>query len=272
MKKSTTAFILVIVLAFSSFVIFAQFNGRAGSPSGTSVTSSSAGTTTTQESSSASSSSTSTSLTQQNSTSASSSNALDFFRIGLGDNYNALLATPSVTMNYSIKISRLDPTASVANLTLSATSTVPGVALTVNPNELAFVGTQEVVNVGISVASTVNSSTLPVEIIATTANGTASSTFDFTLNRNLIVVTPYAEVVPPTLHVSVGQEVTWLNFIGNQAGDPVVTNVALADGSAASPTMYLNDVWSHTFDKPGTYSYEVTVTGTPPASGVVIVE
>jgi len=36
-------------------------------------------------------------------------------------------------------------------------------------------------------------------------------------------------------------------------------NITLKDGSAASPTMGLNDVWSHKFDKPGTYTYQVTV-------------
>jgi len=175
-------------------------------------------------------------------------------------------------MNYTAIISQLDTTASPIDVVLSTTSTVPGVTLTVSPKDFTFLGTQETVDVEISVAATVNSTTLPVKIIASTANGTASSTFDFILNRNLIVVTPYAEVLPPTLHVSVGQEVTWMNLIGNQLGDPVVTNVALLDGSAASPTMHLNDVWSHTFDKPGTYPYQVTVTGTPTASGVVIVE
>ena len=175
-------------------------------------------------------------------------------------------------MNYTATISELDTKASPIDVTLSTTSIVPGVTLTVSPKEFTFLGAQETVNVGISVAPTVNSTTLPVKIIASTANGTVSSTFDFILNRNLIVVTPYAEVVPPTLHVSVGQEVTWMNLIGNQLGDPVVTNVILVDGSAASPTMQLNDVWSHTFDKAGTYPYKVTVTGTPTASGVVIVE
>jgi plastocyanin len=247
-SKSSTLIVLVIVIVLFSITALVQFDGRTSSPIGPSTASSS----------------TSTSLTQQSSTSTSSSGTRAFFRIGLGEDYSALFATPSVTMNYTIKISQLDTTASPVNLTLSAVSTVPGLTLIVSPNALTFVGTQELVVLGISVAPTVNSSTLPIKIIASTANGIASSTFDFTLNRDLVVVLPLGGVTPPTLHVSVGQEVTWLNLMGNQEGDPVVANVALADGSAASPTMFLNDAWSHAFDKPGTYPYEVTLTGTRP--------
>jgi plastocyanin len=261
LKKRSTLVILATVILVLSSALFIQFREKTGSPVGPSTTSSST-----------TSSSTATSSAQQKSTSTSSSSANVFIIIGFSQDYSSLFVTPSVTMNYTFTVSQLDTTASPVNVTLSSTSTIPGVTLTLSPKEFTFLGTQEAVDVGISVAPTVNSTTLPVEIIASTANGTASSTFDFILNRNLIVVTPYAEVVPPTLHVSVGQEVTWLNFIGNQAGDPVVTNVALVDGSAASPTMQLNDVWSHTFDKAGTYPYKVTVTGTPTASGVVIVE
>jgi plastocyanin len=175
-------------------------------------------------------------------------------------------------MNYTIKISQLDATTSAVNLTLSAVSAVPGVALTVSPKELTFVGTQQLLTLGISLAPTVNSSTLPVEIIASSAGGATNATFDFSVNKSLVVVTPLGALAPSTLHVGVGQTVTWLNFMGTQQGDPVVANVALVDGSAASPTMFLNDVWSHTFDKPGAYPYQVTLTGTPTASGEVIVE
>jgi len=174
-------------------------------------------------------------------------------------------------MNYSIRISQLDTTANPINLILSASSPIPGVNVAISPKELAFVGNEELVTLGISLAPNVNSSVFPVEIIASSQGGAINSTYDFILDKSLIVVTPFGAVAPSTLYVSVGQTVTWLNLMWTQAGDPVVANVALADGSAASPTMSLNDVWTHTFDKPGTYSYQVTLTGTPTASGVVIV-
>jgi plastocyanin len=194
--------------------------------------------------------------------------------ITIGHDYKALYVTPSVTINYSIKISQLDTTASPVNLTLSASSPIPGVTLAVSPKELTFVGTHELVTLGISVAPTVNSSILPVEIMASSADGATNATFDFSVNRSLIVVLPLGGLAPPTLHVTVGQTVTWLNFMGSTGGgDPVTANVALADGSAASLSLGLNDLWSHTFDKSGTYLYHVTFFDVPPTtSGVVIVE
>ena len=254
----------MVIVAIGILVLFGavliQIGGRTSSPVGSSITSSSA-----------TSSSASTSLTQQKSTSSSSSRGGVYIIIGFSEVYSSLFATPSVTLNYTATVSLLDTPAGPVNVTLSTTSAVPGVTLTVSPKEFTFSGTQETVSVGISVAPTVNSTNLPVKIVASTANGNASSAFDFVLDTDLVVVLPFGGVTPPTLHVSVGQEVTWLNLMGNQAGDPVVANVALVDGSAASPTMFLNDVWSHAFDKPGTYPYQVTLTGTPTASGVVIV-
>ena len=172
-------------------------------------------------------------------------------------------------MNYTITISQFETTTS--HVTLSALPKVPGVTATVSPQEFTFFGTQEDVTLGISVAPAVNSSILPVEIIVSSVDGETNSTFDFVLDKALVVVLITGHLAPPTLNVSVGQTVTWLNLIGNQS-DPAVANVDLVDGSAASPTMGLNDVWSHTFDKPGTYPYQVTLTGYPTASGVVIVE
>lgn len=273
MKRGSVLVALIVVVAVSSLVLLAQFNSRAGPPAGASTTTSTAIAFSTQQGSmSSSGSSASTSLTQQESTSSSSSRTALSALITIGQAYKALFVAPGVTMNYTIKISQLDTTASPVNLTMSASSPIPGVTVATNPKDFTLAGTQEFAILAISVAPVVNSSTIPVEVIASSANSATNSTFDFVLNKNLIVVTPYAEVVPPTLHVSAGQSVTWLNLMGTQAGDPVVVNVALLDGSGASPSMFLNDLWSHTFDKPGTYQYQVTVTGTPPASGVVIVE
>lgn len=265
----------LVILAGVIFLLLiaalTQFGGRTSLPTGPSTASSSASTSSSLESMSASTSRTSTSSTQQSSASSSTSSALDFFRIGLGEVYGTLFVTPSVEMNYSIKISYLDTLANPVNLTLSAFTSTPGVTVTMSPSELAFVGTEELLTLGISLAPSVNASTMPVEIIASSAGGAINSTFNFFLDKSLIVVTPLGNLAPSTLHVTVGQTVTWLNLMYTQEGDPVVANVALADGSAASPTMSLNDLWSHTFDQPGTYSYQVTLTGTPTASGVVVV-
>jgi len=115
-----------------------------------------------------------------------------------------------------------------------------------------------------------DSTILPVEIIASSANGAINSTFDFKLNKALVIILPKVGLAPPTLNVSAGQTVTWLNLADN-TDENGYANVLLGDGSAPSPTLGLNDVWSHTFDKPGSYPYQVTITLYPIRSGVVIV-
>ena len=181
--------------------------------------------------------------------------------------YNSLFATPSVTLNYTITMSQFETTGS--HVTVSAASTVPGVTLTVSPKEFTFLRTQEAVDIGISVAPTVNSSILPVEITASTASGETRSTFDFTLNKALVVLLPSLGLTPSTLRVSVGQKVTWLNLMASENQGDGLANVVFVDGSTTSPTIGVNDVWSHTFDKPGTFPYQVTVTSYGTISGVV---
>jgi len=273
-KKLTLVVLAVLVLV--SVTAFVQFGGRTSSPreeKAGSSESSSASISSTHEMTSRSSPSNSTSSTRQSSASTYSSNALAFLRIAFGEAYQTLFATTIVTMNYSIKISQLETTANPINLTLSASSPIQGVSVTISPNELALTGSQGFVTLGISLASTVNSSTLPVEIIASSPGGATNATFDFIQDKGLVVVTPFGGLAPSTLHVEVGQTITWLNLMGKTGGgDPVFAKVALADGSAASPSLGLNDVWSHTFEQPGTYPYQVTFfDGPATTSGVVIV-
>ena len=172
-------------------------------------------------------------------------------------------------MNYTLVISQLYTTAS--HITLSAVSKTPGVTLDVNPSEFTFLGAQEGVILGITVAPTVNASFLPVEITATAANGRTNASFNFTLDKSLIVIPTLQALKPSTLHVSVGQTVTWLDLVELDDDGNGYTNVTLMDGSVRSPTMVPNDVWSYTFDKPGTYSYLVAVLGRWDVGGVVVV-
>src|SRR4029077_15193635 len=98
-----------------------------------------------------------------------------------------------------------------------------------------------------SVAPKVNSSLLPVDITARTANGTTNSTFDFKLDKALVVVSESTRLVPSTLHVAPGQAVTWLDLVEVDDDGNGYVNITLADGSAPPPTMGQNDEWSHTF-------------------------
>jgi plastocyanin len=190
--------------------------------------------------------------------------------MALGQSNPMLVATPSVTMNYTVVINQLDTSAGTSRVTLSATSRVPGVTPTVSPRELTLLGPQGAVLLGITVAPNVNSSTLSVEIMASTASGSTSLTLDFKLNKALIVL-PNVVLKPPTLHVKVGQTVTWLDLVQIDDDGLGFANITLGDRSAASPTLVQFDTWSHKFDKPGTYPYDVVVYQIPLA-GVVVVE
>jgi len=140
-------------------------------------------------------------------------------------------------MNYTVVINQLDTSSSANQVTLSATSTVPGVTVTINPTQFTFLGTQEAVLFGISVAPTVNSSVLPVEIMARTANGSTNSTFDFKLDKALVVVAAGTRLLPTALHVGAGRAVTWLDLVEVDDDGNGYVNITLADGSASSPTM-----------------------------------
>jgi len=129
--------------------------------------------------------------------------------------YNpSLIATPSATLNYSIGIHRFDP--EVSKVALSATSTVPGVTVALTPKEFTFVGEHEGIILAISVDQSVNSSNVPIEIIANTSIGSAKFPLTFTLEKGVVVVQTLVNglLIPTTIHVSVGQTVTWLDVIG----------------------------------------------------------
>jgi len=251
--KRLTLVAAVVAVAIISVAVFAQFGGRTISP----VESS-----TTLPSSAASS-------TQTRLTSTPSSSGMTSLSIGFSQSNPELVSTPSITMNYTLVINQLNTSSTANQVALSATSTVPGVTLSISPNQFTFLGTQEAVLFEISVAPAVNSSILPVEITARTANGATSSTFDFRLDKALVVVTGTG-LTPPTLHVNVGQAVNWLDLVEVDDDGNGYANITLKDGSAASPTMGLYDAWSHKFDKPGTYTYQVTVYSHT-LSGLVVV-
>ncbi len=177
--------------------------------------------------------------------------------------------TPNVTMNYTVVLSRIDAT--VTQVALSAVSKVSGVTADLSQNEFTFLGREEVVVLRLSVDQTVSSPDVQIDLIATAPQGITNSSLSFTLNKGLIVIESldYGLAKPSTLHVKVGQPVTWIQLIEIDDDGNGFTNVRLADGSAASPTMNQYDVWSHTFDRPGTYAFQVTSVGYVSSSGVV---
>ena len=185
--------------------------------------------------------------------------------------YPSLIATPSATLNYTIGIHRFDP--AVSKVTLSAVSRVPGVTVALNPKEFTFFGEHEGIILAISVDKSVNSSNLPIEIIATTAVGSASFPLTFSLEKGVVVVQTLVNglLIPATIHVSVGQTVTWLDLIAVDDDGNGPVNIMFEDGSAASPTLVQFDSWKHVFSQPGTYSYIASSIGSQDALGTVVV-
>jgi plastocyanin len=240
-KRSTLVVIAIVtVILFGAIVI--QFGGRTGSPI-------QSGTPTSNSSSSAS-------LTKATSSSPSASQASGPVKFLILGDFPELPATSVATLTYTITISQNDKT--VSHVALSAVSTVPGVTAVIDPKEFTFLGAFEAVSLKISVDPAVSTPTLPIELIAITPQGVTNSSFSFTLEKEIIVIEADGSVRPMTMHASVGQSVKWLNLIPVDDDGGGYVDIKLADGSAASPTMVQNDIWSHTFDRPGTYTYHVT--------------
>jgi plastocyanin len=174
-------------------------------------------------------------------------------------------------MNYTVAIRQLDP--AVSHVALSVECPVPGVTLSLSQKEFTFLGESQGVTLGISVDSSVTSSTLPVEIIATTAMGVQSAPFTFTLEKGLVLVAHFADglVKPVTVHVNAGQTVTWLDLIPVDDDGLGPLTITLLDGSAASPTLQQYELWSHAFSQPGTYTYKVDTVGFGSFSATVTV-
>jgi plastocyanin len=262
---------MLIVIAILSGAVLYQIEMNSGSPpqSGSSVSSSSASITSTISTTLLASSSQS-----QGSASSTSQKygllvAFSPGQIG-GVTYPNLFLTPSVTMNYSIIVTQLDPT--VKNATLSAVSQVPGVSATFAPNKITFLGTQETVILSASVDAGVIAGSVPVSFIANTSKGVENFPFTFTVEKALVVIGGSVKVmIPSTLNVKVGQPVKFLDLNEIDDDGNGYVNVTIENGLAKSPTLSGNGLWTYSFSQPGTYSFQVSVLGRPGATGKIIV-
>ena len=212
------------------------------------------------------------SVTSSSSSSSRSSTSfpviLGFLISGFEENQGTLLASPSAPLNYSLVVTRFNNRAN--QVRLSAMSTVPGVSVAVSPRNFSFFGDREAVTLGISVDSSVNSDILQIRIVAATEVGVANKTFYFQLVKGLIVVLPWLK--PANLRVGVGQTVTWLNLIPPaDEGIEVTATIRILNDSMVSPILHYNNLWSHVFNQPGTYAYELVTTSYASFAGEVIV-
>jgi plastocyanin len=255
--KRSELLIIVLVAGILALAFLTQLGGRTRSTPVGSSTFTSASTT---------------SLPQPGLTTSSSSPKLIPGLFAFSQYSSELFLTPSVTMNYTITISPLDMKV-IGDVALSAVSPVSGVSVLLSPKGFAFQGAAEAIELEISVAPSVTSPTVPVNIFANTNLGIANQTFAFSLEKERIVVYPGSTefAKPSVLHASAGQRVTWFDSVDIDDDGNGYVNIVLSDGSSASSTMTKYDLWSHTFDKPGTYTYYVTVLGAGSSSGSIVV-
>jgi plastocyanin len=84
--------------------------------------------------------------------------------------------------------------------------------------------------------------------------------------EDVVVRVGHGRLDPAEVTVAVGTAVTFLNEDEMPGGHTIVA----ADGSFASPGLAKGETWSHTFEKPGVYSYSIKEH--PAAKGQVIVK
>lgn len=81
-----------------------------------------------------------------------------------------------------------------------------------------------------------------------------------------VVKVGHNRLEPSEVTVAAGSTVTFLNEDEMPGGHTIVAD----DGSFESPGLAKGQEWSHTFEKPGTYTY--TIKQHPTAQGKIVVE
>jgi hypothetical protein len=109
----------------------------------------------------------------------------------------------------------------------------------------------------VSSSSGMSPGTYQVTIQATGSKGVANQTFDFHVQRNLVMLKARGGLpVFLSLTVKVGDPVTWLSLDGPMSDDqnPWHTIIFL-NGNLTSGSLQQYESWSHAFTQPGIYKY-----------------
>jgi plastocyanin len=117
--------------------------------------------------------------------------------------------------------------------------------------------------------------TYHVTIVAAGAKGSANQTFDFYVQRNLVILsampgTPFFS----NITVKAGDSVTWVSWdgpVGDDNPDYDYHHVIFLTGNLTSGLIDQFASWSHTFTQPGVYRYYDSITSIFPIKGEVIV-
>jgi plastocyanin len=105
-------------------------------------------------------------------------------------------------------------------------------------------------------SSEMSPGTYQVTIKATGARGVANQTFDFYVQRNLVVLKGGNVPVFLSITVKAGETVTWVSMDGPMSDDsnPWHTVIFLKS-NLTSGGLQQYETWSHTFTQPGIYRY-----------------
>jgi plastocyanin len=96
--------------------------------------------------------------------------------------------------------------------------------------------------------------TYQVTIDAIGPKGSATQTFDFHVQRNLVLLSAFASTAFTNLTVNVGDTVTWVGLEGTLIDYPG-HEVFFMNSTLRSGTLLANQSWSYTFDRPGIYRW-----------------
>jgi hypothetical protein len=118
--------------------------------------------------------------------------------------------------------------------------------------------------------------TYQVRIMATGPKGVANQTFDFHVQRNLVLLSAMPSSSTSffsNLTVKAGDSVTWVSWdgpVGDDNPDVDFHHVIFSTGNLTSGLLDQYQAWSHTFMQPGVYRYYDSINSPLPIKGEVI--
>jgi plastocyanin len=107
-------------------------------------------------------------------------------------------------------------------------------------------------NLQVHSSSAMEAGAYNVTIEASGSKGVANQTFDFHVQRNLVLIAGAS--ILSNLTVKAGDTVTWVNLEGQVGGDSL-DQIVFLNMTLISDPLPPNASWSYTFTQPGTYRY-----------------
>lgn len=180
------------------------------------------------------------------------------------------LLGPGTTINYTLSVFGSGNLSSPLMLGFSAP---PGFELTFNPKSITATSNQAV-DVGVHLGSTVPPGDYTVRIQATGSAGSFSTPFIFRVVQHLVIAWGISGFptgfIPANITVKAGTTVTWLSLDGGTDDYPGAHYVNFKALNVTSPLLHQFDKWSYTFTSAGTFAYTDPINY--PLAGTITVE